>query len=558
MIILSIYGCCGWVPQDDWLHSAGASLWNGLYHVASISEERLTRVKYDGSYPEKSINYVLKAGKVSKEDVDIIVYVGSIHAAFRLHSIEKILKTEFPNADFETVDHHMAHAAAVFYGNGLREANILTFDGAGSSFVSGNCADCVEHETGFFGIGSGYGITIVDHFLNGKRYQGFFSLGEAYNYYSREVYRMLEPEKALSFTNPFLFMETAPGKIMGIAAYGTHEKVDLPDQFVLEDDHGRFPKLFWRNAIDQNTLRRYDPRDIAAWIQHQFETGIINYLEEIRATGFEFAPHLCLAGGCALNVLANTAVDRTNLFEGVYVYPASNDTGLCFGGGAWAVFKHMSDYPLTPMMSADTGISYESSYKKAIKKYDVEVEDMSLEELAQVIADGGVVGFFDVKHGSEFGPRALGFRSILADPRREDIKDYINANIKYREWWRPYAPVVVMEEFGKYFDIPCESEYMMFSGKVLVDNLPGITHEDGTARVQTVLEDEDAELWYLLQEFKKITGIPVLLNTSFNLGDEPIVETPENAINTFLRSNLDGLYMGGKYITKPQTVLAKS
>lgn len=580
MKILSLYGCCGWASETWFLHSAGASFWDNNNHICTISEERLSRKKYDGEYPQLSIDYVLKAGKVNNNDIDLVVYVGSIFSAdtYETHVIP-VLKREFKNAEIVLLDHHVAHASAAFYSSNFERANILTFDGSGSLWngfteeiekkINGVFNNYSERETGFFGIADvEKGVNIINHFLNLHGAEtAIWEVGSFYNYNSRLIYSIVEPEayakQSVGQPNHIekLLWESAPGKIMGLSAYGNEEnikKFNKKEIKLVRRHISGFPILVWDRSIDfENAKAEILPHmriyDYALWVQRHFQENVVAYLKAVKDTGFRLEDNLCLAGGCALNVLTNTAIKESGLFKSVFVHPASNDTGLCYGGGAWAVKEYLNKKPVNKKFLACTGIDYKATYKDTIERYQnknqIDVNDITLNQLAEKISKGDVVGFFNVDSSSEFGPRALGFRSILADPRRKDIKDHLNSNVKYREWWRPYAPVVIAERKEKYFDAP-DSEYMMFSGKVLVDNLPGITHEDGTARVQTVYRKNNEQLYELLEEFEKITGVPVLLNTSFNLNDEPIVETPEHAMKTFLRSNLDGLYMGGKYITK--------
>ena len=297
----------------------------------------MTRKKYDGSYPEQSIKYVLEVGKIGPENIDTVVYVENVHSPTRHDQIKKILEREFSVANVEYVDHHIAHASAAFFSSGFNRASILTFDGAGNSFqyqCPGAGCPVTEYETGFYGIGDKkLGITVLDHFRNGLRHPNRMNMGQIYNNLSRYIYTQMEPEKAELVDNPFEFMESAPGKIMGLAAYGEAKNVDLPGLFVLEEEP-YFPTIEDYQYPSDKELSKYEPEDLAAWLQKQFEDILVHHFNELKKRKLT-EKKLCLAGGCALNVLANTRLLDSGIFEDIFVFPASNDSGLCFGGAIY-------------------------------------------------------------------------------------------------------------------------------------------------------------------------------------------------------------------------------
>ena len=265
MKIIGLYGCCGWAPDDDWLHSAGASLWVDGAHISTISEERLTREKYDGNFPDLSIDYVLDEAEITRDEVDLVVYVENVHSPQRHNAIETVLSREFPNSKISFCDHHQAHACATFYTSPFEKASILSFDGAGNSFPNNT------YETGLYAIGDKQkGIYVVYHSINGAKEHATFNLGQVYNNISRWCYSKMEPKKAEAITNPYIFMETAPGKIMGLSAYGNKDKVDLPDLFRINNDKFYFPYIYDHRMPTEAQMDKYDPKDIAAWLQHQF------------------------------------------------------------------------------------------------------------------------------------------------------------------------------------------------------------------------------------------------------------------------------------------------
>ena len=335
--ILGLYGCIGWQPEDAWLHSAGASLWAEGKHVCTISEERLTRKKYDGNYPEQSIKYVLEEADIDESCIDIIAYAENIHSPVRHEAIIKILKREFKNAEVRFINHHIAHASASFFSSGFNRASILTFDGAGNSFhyqCPGASCPITEYETGFYGVGDKkLGITVIDHFRNGLRIPSRMNMGQIYNNMSRYIYSQMEPEKAENIDNPFIFMESAPGKIMGLAAYGDSDAIDMSDLFVVNEEPW-FPTIEDNVYPTDKQLSKYSPEDLAAWLQKQFEDIIILYFKELKLRKLT-EKKLCLAGGCALNVLTNSKIMATEIFDDMFVFPASNDTGLCFGAAIY-------------------------------------------------------------------------------------------------------------------------------------------------------------------------------------------------------------------------------
>jgi carbamoyltransferase len=328
--IIGLYGTAGWVPEDAWLHSAGASLWIDGKHISTISEERLTREKHDGNFPNLSIDYVLEVADITRDDIDLVSYVESVHSVSRKDSIESIFNREFSNATIKFCDHHKAHASASFYTSPFSEASILSFDGAGSAFIGGG------YETGLYAIGDKKeGIYVVYHSINGNKQHFTFNLGQIYNNISRWCYSKIEPKKAAAFTNPYIFMETAPGKIMGLSAYGDKDKVDLPNLFALNNDKFYFPYIYDNAVLTDAQLDKYDCKDVAAWLQFQFEQILVEFFKKCPIK----SGNLVLGGGCGLNVLANSAIKKTGVFEDIFIFPATNDSGLCFGGAISEVVK---------------------------------------------------------------------------------------------------------------------------------------------------------------------------------------------------------------------------
>lgn len=551
MVILGLCGCIGFDPKDAWLHGSGASLWKDGKHICTISEERLSRIKYDGSYPQKSISYVLGTIELFQGGVDVVVFAEHVHRNL-FKTSKGFLKQQFPNAEIKSINHHYAHAAGAYYTSGFNEASVLSFDGSGNSFLDDS------YETGFFGEGKKLNpIVRLQHFRNYPNQRKQFNLGQVYNNFSRYCYQRMMPDAKTG--NPYMFMETAPGKIMGLSGYGKIENIEKLKEvllFEVELNDGNFPVVLDENeTIDQELFKNYTPEDISLYLQCNFEYALLRYLQLMGIR----KENLCIAGGCGLNVLANRLILDNKLFKKVHIFPAANDFGLCYGAAINEVAKSGNikkhnlaylgkEYSKENISKEIDDFEFENDVKIA------EVDDFEFgilcDKVAKDINKGKVIAWFQDK--SEFGPRALGNRSILANPMIKDMKDTLNSKVKYREYWRPYAPVVLEEECRKYFDLPegVSSPHMMLSAKVLVDTLPAITHEDGTARVQTVRVNENYRLATLLESFQRLTGVPVLLNTSFNGGGEPIVETPLDALKSFDKMNIDVLVLGNHYIKK--------
>ncbi|MBT7349863.1 hypothetical protein HN803_03650 [candidate division WWE3 bacterium] len=362
MKIIGLYGCVGWSPEDAWLHSAGASLWIDGKHISTISEERLSREKYDGSFPNLSIDYVLEDCDLVRDDIDIVTYTQNVHSPTRLDNIQTILKREFPNSEVRFVDHHQAHACATFFTSPFERASILSFDGSGNSYPV--CSDAVGFETGLYAIGDKTdGLCVMYHSINGLKKEMTFNLGQVYNNISRWCYTQMEQEAATKIDNMYVFMETAPGKIMGLAAYGDKTKVDLPNLFGVNDDRFYFPYVYDKHMPSDKEMGKYDAEDIAAWCQGQFEDTVVEFFKILNHK----EKYLCIGGGCGLNVLTNARLLNEGLFEDIHVFPAANDSGLCFGGAIYEVFKEEKEL-IVPDYLGFLGREYdEKDIREALK-----------------------------------------------------------------------------------------------------------------------------------------------------------------------------------------------
>ncbi len=554
---------------SGYFHDAAACLVKDGVVIAAVEEERFTRRKHDPSFPIHASAFCLRAGKISARDLDAVVFYESPdikldriwQMAVRSESASgaDLLRHIFPrwalhlrteqlirrwlrfDGKVSFVEHHLAHAASAFYCSPYKDAAIYTVDGVG------------EWATSSYGIGRDRKIRLDSE----MRFPN--SLGLLYS----------------AFTY-FLGFEVNDGeyKVMGLAPYGKPTWVDKIRQ--IATDHGdgsitldlryfdflsrdrmitpRFEELFGgppRQSESEFTQREWD---IAASIQRYTEEVMIAASRHIhKQTGDRY---LCMAGGVALNCVANGRILREGPFKDLYIQPASGDAGGSIGAALY--YAHaVADQPRPEggMRSAYLGPEFSN---EAIESYlnllGVPYKRMPDAELlplvARHIADGKIIGWF---HGRmEFGPRALGGRSILGDPRPAEMKDIINAKIKLREGFRPFAPAVLADRSHEYFELESESPYMLLVAQVREDHrhIGAVTHLDGSARVQTVTAESNPRFHGLISEFDKITGVPILINTSFNVRGEPIVCTPDDAYRCFMATGIEYLVLGNCILDK--------
>jgi carbamoyltransferase len=539
-------------------HDAACCLLKDGVLIAAAEEERFSRNKHDAGIPKGAFNYCLEEGGLTIDQIDCVAYYEEPAKKLArqiwmmlpgLPSEKKVLARLDPrrpereirevigyDGPIEYVGHHQAHAASTFYYSGFKEAAILTVDGVG------------EWDTTSFGRGNGNGLEILE------TVEFPHSLGLLY-----------------STITGYLGFEVNEGeyKVMGLAPYGKPRHVDLirklivdqpGSQYVLDLRYFDFTSFNRMYSDEMLSLFGHPPRqprteildfhkDLARSLQYVLEEvlmGKIAYLHEL--TGSE---NLCMAGGVALNCVANGRIKREGPFKRLFVQPAAGDSGGALGAAAIAhkrrtngkteslsTFRHAY---LGPSFSSEEVTSFVQS--TGIKSRDFRGREADLlEVVARNLAAGKVVGWF---HGRmEFGPRALGARSILADPRDNTMQDRINSIIKQRESFRPFAPAVLEDRAAVHFDLDHASRYMLETCLVKSPiKLPAITHVDGSARVQTVDGDTNPRFARLLHTFERLTGCPILLNTSFNLNYEPIVCTPADALICFIRSGLDVLVL---------------
>jgi carbamoyltransferase len=551
--------------------------------VAAAEEERFTRVKYWAGFPVQAIRYVLSEGGIAPQDLDHIgisrnptanlvkkaLYAFTKRPSFglvrdRLNNSLKVgnLKSVFCErmgvepgslqASFHNVEHHRAHMASAFFVSPFEEAAILSVDGMGD-FVST-----------MWGTGKGTKLDVMGE-VNFPH-----SLG---NYYTAITQWLGFPKYG------------DEGKVMGLAPYGEPVYIDEMrkivrlqrdgtftldlDYFALDtegvtmtwnEDAPALGTLYSKKLLDllgeSRTPRSEITRkhqDVAASLQAMLEEAEFALVRKLqRDTGLT---SLCMAGGVALNSAFNGKVLPNTPFKEIFIQPAAGDAGTSLGV-CYYIYHHLLGKPRTYLMqSAYTGPCYDNhEIEKVLHSHSLNYvalsEDKLVEQAAGIVAEGDVLGWFQGR--MEWGPRALGNRSIIADPRRDDMKDILNARIKHREAFRPFAPSILLEDVGDYFDQTYPDPFMIKVYSVQPNKraeIPAVTHVDGTGRLQTVDRESAPLYWKLISAFRDKTGVPVVLNTSFN-DNEPIVCTPQEAVECFLRTRMDALALGNYLVKK--------
>ncbi len=583
-------------------HDSAAALIADGRIVAAAQEERFTRKKFDADYPRQAIDYCLAEAGISLDQVDQVAFYDkpflkferlletylaysprgftSFRMALPLWLREKLflksllvdqLKESAPDVDWNErltfSEHHLSHAASAFYPSPFERALVLTMDGVG------------EWATTSAAIGEGTDLAIHKeiHFPH--------SLGLLYS--------------AFTYYTGFR-VNSGEYKLMGLAPYGTPRYANLirdnlidikPDgSFRLNLDYFNYcTGLTMTNArMDQlfeGPVRKADEpieqkhMDIAASVQVVLEEAVLALAQGLAEETGE--PNLCLAGGVALNCVANGKLLREGLFENIWIQPAAGDAGGSLGAALVTAHLH-ADEPraVSPGVDAMHGSYLGPSFDNAIAserltaagaRLDMLEHTAMLDCVAEALAEGKAVGWFQGR--MEFGPRALGNRSILGDPRSPTMQKILNLKVKYRESFRPFAPSVLRERVADWFDLDQDSPYMLLVASVAEEHLrtmsaeeealfgidklniarstvPAVTHVDYSARIQTVHKETNPQYHALISRFEAITGCPVLVNTSFNIRSEPIVCTPEDAFHCFMGCELDMLVVGNAVLHK--------
>lgn len=534
-------------------HDRCAALVIGDKLVASIAEERLDRVKHSpsDSLPMLSIKYVLKEGSLSATDVDLVVLT---HAGTPISSeIEEGWKREcayllgVKKERVVLIGHHLAHAYSAFFTSPFEQAAIAVADGGGD-IITVN-----KYEAESYYIGKKNEIKTIY-----QRYQqNPIKYGARLSDYRYDHIVAENREKQISLGKKYEqltyligFQFGQAGKLMGLAPYGKpfipfDIKVSELDVELTHDDYiGELHKKYLASGQSYTEFISKHRANMAHDMQNALTHALVSLMKNLhRITGEK---NLCLSGGTFLNSVANYQILQHSGFENVYIIPSAGDDGQAIGAAFWGTTKIFKKTPPRGYFSPYLGRNYsESEIKESLEKmnyvYHYFESDASLaKKVAQLLQKGNVIGILRGK--SETGPRALGNRSILASPLLGGMKDHINSRIKYREDFRPFAPIVLEHRADIYFDLSCSSPYMLLVANVREqyrDTLIGITHVDGSARVQTVNQDQNDFATQILLEYEKLTGYPVLINTSYNTAKEPIVESPDDAISVLKKTELD-------------------
>jgi len=556
MIIIGLYGAFEWEANKSfdshdeftWVHDSGATLFINEKHICSISEERLTRIKHDGNFPEQSIAYCLKEGNISYEDVDH-VYIPSMcldifYRQLTDGVIENKIKETFPNAEFHIVSHHLSHAASSVFSSEFDEGSIITLDGAGSLIYDYSCSNSIHAETNLIGYFNKK--KNIFRFFNGI--SGTNNFGSYYHDSAHKIYCEKIREHIDGYDEKY--RETWDGKIMGLSAYGKNDSVEDIKTYKLSKDllYDQFPYVIFdfRNEFGIKTA------DEKSYIlQKNFENALVDYFSELKKLNY-LDENICLAGGSFLNVLGNSRLKELGL--NIHIPPCTNDVGLHFGAACYGTHQHHQEVQLPKNISLLGKIYSKEEIEEEIKEYDYH-EFENIDEVCKFTAlqlsQNKIVAWF--QNRSEFGARALGSRSLFMNPTPKQNKDIMNHRVKHREYWRPFAGIILEENLTDYFEEDYISPYMLYSLTVKEEKIPqisAITHEDKTCRIQTITEEYQPETTKLLKEYYSITGIPVILNTSFNDNGEPIVETPRDAVNALNNLDIDFLVIGNFVVRK--------
>ncbi len=551
--------------------------------VAAVEEERFSRIKYQAGFPVESIRFVLAEGGITPRDLDHVgisrkptanlmkkalfafqrrpslrLITDRLNNSFKVGDLESVFaesvgidRSEL-KAEFHNVEHHLAHMASAFFVSPFEEAAILSVDGMGD-FVStmwGIGEGNRIRELGEINFPHSLGLfyTAVTQWLGFPKYgdegkvMGLAPLGEPVHLDKMRKLVKVREDGTFELDLDY-FVHHAEGATM------TWNEAEPVLGTIYSDS---FVTLFGEPRVQYAEITKYH-EDIAASLQAMLEEAEFALVRKLQRDTAQTA--LCMAGGVALNSAFNGKILPCTEFEDIYIQPAAGDAGTALGV-CYYIYHQVLGNPRTFVMNDSyTGPQYSDDQVRAALDSAgvgyVRLEDDELvRRAAQIVADGNVLGWFQGR--MEWGPRALGNRSIIADPRRDDMKDILNARIKHREKFRPFAPSILQEHVGEYFDQTYPDPFMIKVYNVLPEKrsvIPAVTHVDGTGRLQTVEREHSPLYWKLINAFNDLTGVPVVLNTSFN-ENEPIVCRPEEAIAVLQRTKMDALIIGHYVVEK--------
>jgi carbamoyltransferase len=547
------------------MHDSSACIARDGELLYAVAEERLSRIKHDAGFPQLAIRACLDFAGVRPDQLDAVCAGWPAPHQMLLSDLSSFARGQFPinyanvlnvsrsfasmahqnggfkrftyhfgptKAQMRFVDHHLAHAISAYSYSGFDKAAVVVMDGRGAW----------EASSIWYGHDGRLDHVLTIPWPN--------SLGLFY----------------AQFTQYLGFVPNSDEwKVMGLAPYGS-PGVNLNEFLSVDPEmyHVNTPLLFDRSNGTSAIAKRLGPertpeseiddsfKNIAYAVQDSCEAAMLALVKlAVEKTG---SRNLCLAGGVALNSKANGKIQASGIVDNIFIQPAASDDGVALG----AVFAPYLDsggrLPMKPMRHAYLGPEFcDAEIEKALRTYKLRASQLSdvAATTADFLSNGKIIGWFQGR--MEFGPRALGHRSILADPRDPEMNAKVNNAVKFREWWRPFAPSMLKEVAGEYLEHACDSPFMILTNPVRPekrDIIPSVTHVDGSARPQTVEKEINPLYWNLINEFGKRTGVPVLMNTSFNLRGEAIVNTPSDAIRTFFSSGMDALVIGSYLVEK--------
>ena len=564
---------------------SSAAIFKDGIMIAATEEERFRRIKHWAGFPSQAIEFCLKEAGITLDQLDHIAIGRDPKAKFwkkikfaiahpnigfstimsRLKNAQQVSTLEdefakhFPSINKETlktkihqVEHHRAHLGSAFFASPFEEAALLSIDGSG------------DFTTTMIGIGRGNDIEVLDSldfphsvgifYSAFTQYLGFPHYGDEYKVMGLAPYgeaKYVEKVKnVIKFTEDGLFrldLSYFNATKSGVVSYGDDH---IPNVARLFSD--KMVALFGPTRKKEDELTQYH-KDLAASVQRVTELLIFHVLEGLyKKTGLK---NVCIAGGVAQNSVANGKITLNTSFEHVYIPSAGHDAGISMGAALYVNNQVLKNPRQPAIWSAYTGSRFSNDEIEAyLKSRNIEYRNLPDQELYDVVSDqlinAGVVGWFSGR--AEFGPRALGGRSILADPRRNDVKEILNLKIKRRESFRPFAPSILKEYVDEYFEV---NDVVPFMEKVfpikkeMQSKIPAVTHVDGSGRLQSVDRTISPRYYDLIDAFRKKSGVPILVNTSFN-ENEPIVNSPEHALECFLRTQMDMLVLENCVITR--------
>jgi carbamoyltransferase len=559
-------------------HDSSACIARDGEVLFAVAEERLTRVKHDARFPALAIRACLDFAGVSASDLDFVCRSWPKPGAFARHDLKCMVTGKLPvsragvlttlrdyasgtlqsggsklfvrhfgptRAEFRFVDHHLSHAISAYAYSGFDEAAVLVIDGRGAteatSLWRGKNGRLEHLWTIPFPNSLGLFYAQFTYYLGFTPYSdewkvmGLAPYGEAGVDLSEFITPDIRPDIAPSLTSRSVPYRVATRMLLG-------DEVSPVGHLVARFGPARVPES------------EIEPRhkNLAFAVQDACERAMTGLARA--AVARAGSRNLCLAGGVALNSKANGKILASGIVDRIFVQPAASDDGACLGSVLVPHLDRGGTLPIRAMRHASLGNEYSNAeIEKTLTTYKVRVKrvDDAAVAAACLLARGKIIGWFQGR--MEFGPRALGNRSILADPRDPEMTAKVNNAVKFREWWRPFAPSILAERAHEFIESAIDSPFMILTAQVKREKrgvIPAVTHADGSARPQTVEREVNPLYWSLIHEFDRLTGVPVVMNTSFNLRGEPIVATPTDAVRTFFSSGLDALVIGDFVVEK--------